>query len=64
MKKYNYSENIDYSDIDYLLYLIKNTKISFDFIKEHIFNKDIDISIDVIYNYQPHLRKEILEYLK
>lgn len=64
MKKYNYSENIDYNDTDYLLYLIKNTKISFDFIKEHIFNKDIDISIDVIHNYQPHLRKEILEYLK
>jgi hypothetical protein len=46
MKKYN---NIDEDD---LMFLIKNTKLTFDFIKQYILNKDIDISIDVIYCYK------------
>ena len=63
MKKYNI-KNIDYDDKDDLLYLIKNTKLTFDFIKEHILNKDVDISIDTIYCYQSHLREDILNLIK
>ncbi len=64
MKKYNNFDNIDYNDKDDLLFLIKNTKLTFDFIKEHILNKDIDISIDVIYCYQSHLRNDIIKLIK
>lgn len=65
MKKYNYSDNIDYNDSDDLLYLIKNTKIDFEFVKKYILNNDSnDVpSLDVIYAYQSHLRPEILKLI-
>lgn len=58
-------KNIDLIDI------IKNKKISFNFAINYLLNseyhKDKDeenISLDMIYCYQPHLREEINKYIK
>lgn len=63
-----YIKNIKNLD---LIYIIKNKKISFNFAINYLLNnnyqKDRDeenISLDMIYCYQPHLRDEIKEYIK
>jgi len=63
-----YIKNIKNLD---LIFIIKNKKISFNFAINYLLNseyqKDKDeenISLDMIYCYQPHLRDEINEYIK
>lgn len=54
-----------------LVYILKNKKVSFDFAINYLLNEkyqkdreEKEITIDLVYCYQPHLREEIKKFME
>lgn len=68
VQEQEYIKNINKLD---LVYILKNEKVTFDFAINYLLNEkhqkdreEKEITIDLVYCYQPHLREEINKFME